>query len=382
MQNRGYRAPGQRPFASDAEIGRLRRELGEDFTVRSVVLVAGLVVLGGAPAMAQTPPTAEPAKREPVITKPEWLRKPSGDDISNVWPAKAAQKGVGGKAVILCTVNVTGALRDCKVVSETPEGLGFGPAALMLAGSFQMKPRTVDGKPVEGSTVRIPLSFAGGYRASGPTRAGINEPVWIKAPSFADMAAAWPKGAGDIAEGSANLRCTVMTTGYLKDCVRLAQLPVNKGFGDAAMSLAGRFQLFLAPEEAAKVKGGLVNLPFRFLNPNQPVGQARKVPNPRWTVTLRQDKVLALYPDIAADAGVKAGQGVADCLVAADGKLTDCKVARENPADLGFGPAAVAIAGVMQMNPWTDDGRPVDGARIRLPINFTQADEPAAKAKP
>ena len=43
---------------------------------------------------------------------------------------------------------------------------------------------------------------------------------------------------------------------------------------------------------------------------------------------------------------------------------------------------AVAIAGVMQMNPWTDDGRPVDGARIRLPINFTQAEEPAPKAKP
>jgi TonB family protein len=354
--------------------------LGEDHTVRRVLLAAGVVLLGGASALAQTPP--ESGKAEPVITKPEWLRKPSGDDINNVWPAEAAKKGVGGRAVIVCTVNVSGTLRDCKIVSETPEGLGFGPAALMLAGSFQMKPQTVDGKPVEGSSVRIPLNFAGGYRNNGPTRAAINQPVWIKAPSFADMAAAWPRSAGDAPEGSANLRCTVMSTGYLKDCVRLTQLPVNKGFGDAAMTLVGKFQLFMSPEEAAKVKGGLVNVPFRFLNPDTPAGQARKVPNPRWTVTVRQDKVLALYPDIAADAGVKSGQGVADCLVAADGKLTDCKVARAKPEALGFGEAAVAVAGVMQMNPWTADGRPVDGARIRLPINFTQADEPAAKAKP
>eukprot|EP01030_Chromulinospumella_sphaerica_P009243 gene9243-9053_t len=207
-------------------------------------------MLGGASALAQATPPPEPAKREPVITKPEWLRKPSGDDISNVWPAKAAKKGVGGRAVISCTVNVTGTLRDCKVVSETPEGLGFGPAALMLAGAFQMRPETVDGIPVEGALVRIPLNFAGGYKGSGATRAGILEPVWIKAPSFADMAAAWPRGAGDIPEGTANLRCSVTATGHLKDCTRLAQLPINKGFGDASMALVGKFQLYMAPETA------------------------------------------------------------------------------------------------------------------------------------
>ena len=350
--------------------------------MRRVLLATILAALAGPAVVAQTtpPPTA---KAEPVITKPEWLRKPSGADISNVWPAEAARKGVGGKALISCIVNVTGTLRNCTIVSETPEGLGFGPAALMLAGSFQMKPRMVDGKPVEGATVRIPLSFAGGYRSSGgATAAGINAPVWMKAPSFADMAAAWPRSAGDIAEGGATLRCRIMSTGYLKDCQRLAQLPSGKGFGDAAMELVGRFQLYMAPEEAARVKNGLVNVPFRFLNPATPEGQARKVSKPRWIVQINPEKVLALYPDKAADAGIRKGSGAADCLVAVDGKLTDCKVARETPADLGFGPAAVAIAGVMQMNPWTDDGRPVDGARIRLPINFTQADEPAPKATP
>jgi hypothetical protein len=36
----------------------------------------------------------------------------------------------------------------------------------------------------------------------------------------------------------------------------------------------------------------------------------------------------------------------------------------------------------MRMNPWTSEGRPVQGARIKLPINFNLAEAaaPAASA--
>ena len=353
--------------------------------MRRVVLAGLLVGLAGSVAQAQVT-AAEPAeKREPVIIKPEWVRKPSGNDVTRLWPAAAARKGISGKAVLSCTVTASGTVSDCEVVSETPEGYGFGASALMLAGSFQMKPRTVDGTPVGGATVRIPLSFSSGGERFGDSSRGVpalTEPVWVKAPGFADMAAAWPPSAGNATEGNVTLRCRVMTNGGLTDCKPLAQGLAKVGFGEAAMTLVSRFQLMILPQDAFKVKNGLVNVPFHFLNPQTPAGQARKVADPRWIVQVRQDQVLALYPAIAADAGVRSGQGVADCLVAADGKLTDCKVAREKPQALGFGDAAVSIAGVMQMNPWTDAGRPVDGARIRLPINFTQAEEPAPKAKP
>lgn len=46
------------------------------------------------------------------------------------------------------------------------------------------------------------------------------------------------------------------------------------------------------------------------------------------------------------------------------------------PDGLGFSDAAVKIASGMRMNPWTEAGGPVNGARVQLPIRF---DLPAVK---
>ena len=60
---------------------------------------------------------------------------------------------------MLCKVNATGELFDCTVASEAPVGLGFGAAALKRAPLFKMKPVSIDGNPVSGASVEVPIIF-------------------------------------------------------------------------------------------------------------------------------------------------------------------------------------------------------------------------------
>jgi len=49
---------------------------------------------------------------------------------------------------------------------------------------------------------------------------------------------------------------------------------------------------------------------------------------------------------------------------------------------MGFGDAAVRVASVLAINTWTPQGRPVDGAHIRLPMVLTLSpDAQASNAK-
>lgn len=66
-----------------------------------------------------------------------------------------------GHASINCRVGADGRLSDCRVVSETPPGRGFGQAALRMAGRIRINPRTRSGRPTAGARVTIPIPFRG-----------------------------------------------------------------------------------------------------------------------------------------------------------------------------------------------------------------------------
>jgi TonB family protein len=97
--------------------------------------------------------------RPSVIVTPRWISVPSPSDVFAVFPVRAQRNGREGRADLLCTVTATGTLADCTIAREDPTGYGFGAAALSLAGKFRMTPTTVDGAPVAGAKVNVPILF-------------------------------------------------------------------------------------------------------------------------------------------------------------------------------------------------------------------------------
>lgn len=94
-----------------------------------------------------------------TIQEPDWVSKPTFDQLYHAYPALAAEMGIGGRAVIACRVSALGVLEACEVVDETPKGIGFGFAGLSMSEYFRMRPLTVNGRGVPGGDVRIPLRF-------------------------------------------------------------------------------------------------------------------------------------------------------------------------------------------------------------------------------
>lgn len=321
----------------------------------------------------------------PGDSNPDWVRKPSGEDLAGVFPVAAVKAGKDGRAVIRCRVTVDGFLDRCQVLSETPEGLGFGGSALALAPQFLMSPKIRGGQRIE-SEVTVPINWTGlsqgGFISVNKERL-ILDPPWKTAPNLAQVEAAWPKAAAGEDNGQAALRCRIKETGALNDCDVISELPKGKGFGKAALGLADHFVMSLAPGDTKNVKLVQVDVPFRFRPPGS---TSRQLTKPRWVQSADADALALAFPDAARKAGVANGLGVVSCGVTAQGRLTDCQAVREEPANLDFAASAMIVAGSMRMNPWTKEGDPVDGQRIRLPIRFEGAppleEEAAGSAAP
>ncbi|HEY4941609.1 MAG TPA: TonB family protein [Rhizomicrobium sp.] len=313
-----------------------------------------------------------------------------------VWPKSAYQTRANGEVTLSCQVDAYGLAESCSVASETPEGFGFGRAALELRPTFLLKPAMGPNGPIA-STMALAIHFKPPISqftsiADNPGRKAdaehpavgmyspvlgnalemrdvtmMDHPVWVQAASFEDLARAYPAGAG-AAVGYAVAHCRVESGGDLSKCQIIKETPDNMGFGKAALSLMNKFRIL--PELAATPSRTplWVDLPIRF--PPPAAAERPTVNAPVWLVRFDPDNAPRVFPPEAAAKGLTTGVGVARCVVGPDGSLTGCAPAAGDSDGLGFSEAAVTLASVMKMNLWSADAAPVVGATALVKIRM------------
>ncbi|MBO9543744.1 TonB family protein [Caulobacter sp.] len=94
------------------------------------------------------------------------------------------------------------------------------------------------------------------------------------------------------------------------------------------------------------------------------------VRNPLWVQRPGLEDMTRYYPEIAHEAGVTAARVTVDCSITAEGRLENCLVRQEDPAQYGFGEATIKLVRHFQMAPEDRDGKPTVGGVIRIPIVF------------
>lgn len=370
----------------------------------------GLAALAVAGAARADPPRLSP---------PDWVARPDAVALADHYPGLARTLAIEGRATISCTVDLKGRLQTCVSVAASPAGLGFDKAALAMSKLFAMRPKTMDGRPAEGGTVRIPIRFAlpapdRGAAESDPLVSPAILAAAHRASDLSGISGRLARGLTEdldkIAGDSAEPRVLAQGLAALADARRQAAPQVAEA---AARSIAAT----LSPAEVAQWLAYLQGPALRTLNAEGPqmtqafaavqathtqlvLAHARDtfcgrqdcssdatlpdlhalaeasevlIDKPRWSQAPSLLEAQAAYP-LGAQAFRLSGWAMLQCRVTEAAALEDCQVLAQEPRRLGFGAAGLRVAGSYRLDPDLM-AQGAAGDRVNLPTFFSIARE-------
>jgi hypothetical protein len=108
-------------------------------------------------------PFAEPAPPSGTLSMGDvnWVRAPNARDFARFYPNRAIDSGVSGNVTLDCIIGGGGRL-VCSVAGESPDGYGFGRAAINISRQLRVDTRLSDGSSAAGRNLSLPLSFRAG----------------------------------------------------------------------------------------------------------------------------------------------------------------------------------------------------------------------------
>ena len=90
------------------------------------------------------------------LSKAEWFRDPTYDELRRYLPANAPGKGWG---LIACRTMSKYRVTDCEILGESPRGSGYAKAARDAAHQYMVKPPRINGKAQIGAWVSIRINY-------------------------------------------------------------------------------------------------------------------------------------------------------------------------------------------------------------------------------
>lgn len=108
-------------------------------------------------------PFAEPPRSTGALSMGDvnWQRAPNARDFARYFPDRAIDAGVSGSVTLDCIIGGGGRLA-CSVANESPDGYGFGRAAINISRQLRVDTRLSDGSSAAGRNLILPLSFRAG----------------------------------------------------------------------------------------------------------------------------------------------------------------------------------------------------------------------------
>jgi hypothetical protein len=130
-------------------------------------LIQLLIVAMAVPAIAQ--PLGESALTPPAVTALQSCTP------GHYYPDRALRSNMAGKTTIQCKIAAEGALQDCVVVDENPQGYGFGQGALCVAETMRVHAKDGALLPV-GATFRRTIVWRPPPSPQPPGPSGLTHP--------------------------------------------------------------------------------------------------------------------------------------------------------------------------------------------------------------
>ena len=228
----------------------------------------------------------------------------------------------------------------------------------------------------------------------------ITRPDWTQIPTGDEIGSLYPERAiREGVSGKATLTCAVTVDGLLTECTAVENAPGGYGFDAAALAMTASFRMKPQTRDGQPVAGGAVTIPIVFKVPEGPpmgpagmrfgdgtiivskIDAAASEPHaPRFPCPDGQGQCVGHIvkwidrPDAVATSDILKrseqieGLALADCVIAADGRLQDCDIHRA--ASPAADTAVKEALALMRAGPATEDGEPTAGAHVQIPFQW------------